>query len=78
MMPGAYHHDALPRRSYGGRFGTIWCERCGFFGLGYNRPEWCTWQWLTESRQVGAHLVLVELGGRVAARLSPTTAGVGS
>ena len=78
MIPGAYQDDALPPRSYEGTFGTIWCERCGFFGLGYNHPEWCTWEWLKESHPVESHLDLVELGDRAAACLSHLTAEAAS
>ncbi len=49
MQPGEDHDIALPRPSYEGLYGTIYCSRCEFFGLGYNHPEWCTWEWLKET-----------------------------
>ena len=66
MIPGSDHDDAMPRPSHEGLYGTTWCSRCGFFGLGYNHPEWCVWQWLKESHQTQRHLDHVELGERVA------------
>jgi hypothetical protein len=67
VQPRKYHDTALPRPSNEGLFGTIYCSRCGFFGLGYKHPEWCTWEWL---KQIGAAqhcLDLVELGALVVA-----------
>lgn len=67
MKPGEYHDHALPRPSHERLFGTIYCPRCAFFGLGYRHPEWCEWQRLKEHKRAAAHLDLVELGGRAAA-----------
>jgi hypothetical protein len=65
MQPGEYHDVALPRPSYEGLFGTIHSSRCGFFGLGYNRPEWCTWEWLKQTGAAQHGLDLIELGAFV-------------
>ncbi len=65
MRPGTYHDDALPRPTDEGLFGTIYCTRCDFFGLGYNHPEWCRWAWLAEVGRRQHHLDVVELGDRV-------------
>lgn len=53
---------ALPRPSSEGLFGTIFCSRCGFLGLGYNHPEWCRWEWLKETGAAQHSLDLIELG----------------
>lgn len=66
MRPGEYHDDALPRPSREGLFGTIYCSRCEFFGLGYNHAEWCRWEWLKETGAEQHSLDLVELGALVA------------
>ncbi len=66
MKPGEYHDDALPRPTDEGLFGTIYCSRCHFFGLGHNHPEWCSWSWLNETGRRDHHLRLVELGMRAA------------
>ena len=65
MQPGEYHDIALPRPSYEGLFGTIYCSRCEFFGLGYHHPEWCTWEWLKETGAARHSLDLIELGAVV-------------
>lgn len=66
MQPGEDHDIALPRPSYEGLYGTIYCSRCEFFGLGCNHPEWCKWEWLKETGAVQHSLDLVELGALVA------------
>ena len=66
MQPGEYHDIALPRPSHEGLFGTIYCSRCEFLGLGYNHPEWCTWEWLKQTGAAKNSLDLIELGERVA------------
>jgi hypothetical protein len=65
MQPGQDHDLALPRPSYEGLYGTIYCSRCGFFGLGYNHPEWCVWEWLKKSDDAQHSLDLIELGALV-------------
>ena len=72
MQPNEYHDIALPRPSYEGLFGTIYCSRCEYFGLGYNHPEWCTWEWLKESGAAQHSLELIELGAQVVEFFSPT------
>jgi hypothetical protein len=65
MQPGEDHDIALPRPSYEGLYGTIYCSRCEFFGLGYNHPEWCTWEWLKKTDAAQHSLDLIELGALV-------------
>jgi hypothetical protein len=65
MQPGEYHDLALPRPSYEGLFGTIYCSRCSFLGLGYNHPEWCTWEWLKTTGAARHSVDLIELGALV-------------
>ena len=72
MQPGEYHDIALPRPSYEGLFGTIYCSRCSFFGLGYNHPEWCTWEWLKRTGAAEHSLELIELGALVVESFDPT------
>ena len=72
MQPGEYHDLALPRPSYEGLFGTIYCSRCEFFGLGYKHPEWCTWEWLKQTGAAGHSLELIELGPLVVESFDPT------
>jgi hypothetical protein len=67
VQPGEYQETALPRPSHGGLFGTIYCSHCGFFGLGYNHPEWCTWEWLKRTGAAKLSLDLIELGAHVVA-----------
>lgn len=62
MQPGEYNDSALPRPSEEGLFGTIYCERCSFFGLGFDHPEWCRWESLKRRGVVGKHPDVVELG----------------
>lgn len=72
MQPGEYHDIALPGPSYEGLFGTIYCSRCEFFGLGYNHPEWCTWEWLKQTGAADHSLDLIELGALVVESFYPT------
>lgn len=65
MQPGQDHDIALPRPSYEGLYGTIYCSRCSFLGLGYNHPEWCTWEWLKDTGAARHSLDLIELGALV-------------
>lgn len=67
MQPGEYHDISLPRPSHEGLFGTIYCSRCDYFGIGYKHPEWCTWQWLKETDGARPSLDLIEIGSRVTA-----------
>lgn len=70
MQPGQIWDDALHRPFYEGLHGTILCLECGFFGLGHEHPEWCSWRILKE--RPGAlkeALAIAELGHRVAAIL---------
>jgi hypothetical protein len=69
VQPSEYHDTALPRPSHEGLFGTIYCSRCNFFGLGYNHPEWCTWESLKEKGNAHLSLDLIELGAPVVASL---------
>lgn len=71
MQPGQGHGIALPRPSRECLYGSIYCSRCEFFGLGYYHPEWCTWQWLKESGAVQHSLDLIELGPVVSNVLIP-------
>jgi len=72
MQPGEDHDSALPRPSREGLYGTIYCTRCEFFGLGYNHPEWCTWEWLKETDAARHSLDLIELGALVVESFDPT------
>jgi len=72
MQPGEDHDIALPRPSREGLYGTIYCSRCEFFGLGYNHPEWCTWEWLKKTDAAQHSLDLIELGALVVETFDPT------
>lgn len=72
MQPGQDHDIALPRPSDEGLYGTIYCSRCGFLGLGYRHHEWCTWQWLKENGAARHSLDLIELGPLVVESFDPT------
>jgi hypothetical protein len=72
MQPGQDHDIALPRPSYEGLYGTIYCSRCEFFGLGYNHPEWCTWEWLKKTGAAKHSLDLIELGAVVVESFDPS------
>lgn len=70
MRPGHTHDTALPRPRYEGLHGTTLCVACGFFGLGTEHPEWCSWEVLKERPlELSRALAVVELGERVAERL---------
>ncbi len=71
MQPGQDHDVALPRPSYEGPYGTIYCSRCDFFGLGYNHPEWWRWEWLKQSGAADHSLQLIELGALVVESFEP-------
>lgn len=72
MQPGEDHDIALPRPSREGLYGTIYCSRCEFFGLGYNHPESCTWEWLKETGAARHSVDLIELGAVVVDTFDPT------
>ncbi len=65
MQPGEDHDIALPRPSRECLYGTIYCSRCEFFGLGYNHPEWCIWESLKRRGEAQHSLDLIELGALV-------------
>jgi hypothetical protein len=65
VQPNKHNDIALPRPSHEGLFGTIYCSRCRFFGLGHNHPEWCTWEWLRQAGTAIHSLDLIELGALV-------------
>jgi hypothetical protein len=62
MQPGTISDEALPRPSEEGVQGTVLCIECGYFGLGYLHPEWCTWEIMKKSGQRSTALAIIELG----------------
>ena len=72
MQPGQDDDIALPRPSREGLYGTIYCSRCTFFGLGYKHPEWCTWEWLKQTGAADHSRDLIELGALVVESFNPT------
>ncbi len=82
MQPGQICDNALSRPTYEGLYGTVLCLACGYFGLGIDHPEWCSWEVL-KARSVARTkaLAIAELGARVAATLElphPQTACLSS
>lgn len=62
MQPGVDSDQALPQPSHEGLQGTVLCTECGYFGLGYLHPEWCTWEILKELGQRSSALAIIEMG----------------
>lgn len=72
-IPGQDHDTVLPRPTFEGLYGTIWCSTCGFSGVGRDHPEWCTWQGLKRDDRRARSLDLLELGDRASGLLRPGT-----
>lgn len=70
MQPYSPWDEALPSPSTEGLYGTVLCKSCGFFGIGVEHPEWCSWEVLkARSAEHSRALSVVELGVRAAAYL---------
>jgi hypothetical protein len=70
LQPGQIWDEALHRPSYEGLWGTVLCLECGFLGIGYDHPEWCSWEVLKARPSAREKaLAITELGERVVGAL---------